>query len=50
VENVGGEEYLAKITLEDPKAFCSMFGRIIPTDPRETGSDDQMTKVQIEVI
>ena len=31
-EKAGGEEYLLNVARDDPKTFCSLLGRIIPTE------------------
>ena len=31
-EQAGGEKYLTKIAEDDPKTFCSLLGRILPTE------------------
>ena len=28
---VGGEEYLVKVAEEDPRTFCTLLGKILPT-------------------
>jgi hypothetical protein len=28
---VGGEDYLVKVAEEDPRAFCTLLGKILPT-------------------
>jgi hypothetical protein len=30
-ETVGGEEYLVRIAREDPKTFCTLLGKVLPT-------------------
>jgi hypothetical protein len=29
---VGGESYLEKIATEDPKTFCTLLGKVVPTE------------------
>ena len=29
-ERVGGENYLAKVAMEDPKTFCTLLGKVLP--------------------
>lgn len=31
-EKAGGVEYLAKVALDDPRTFCSLLGRIVPSE------------------
>jgi hypothetical protein len=31
-EEVGGESYLAKVALDDPKTFCALLARLLPTE------------------
>ena len=37
-EKVGGEEYLVRVAREDPKTFCTLLGKVLPTQP--TGDPD----------
>ena len=30
-EKVGGEEYLIRVAREDPKTFCTLLGKVLPT-------------------
>ena len=31
-EKVGGEDYLAMVAKSDPKTFCSLLGRVLPSE------------------
>jgi hypothetical protein len=31
-DKVGGERYLERVAQEDPKTFCSLLGRVLPTE------------------
>jgi hypothetical protein len=31
-DKVGGPAYLQKVAEEDPKTFCSLLGRVLPTE------------------
>jgi hypothetical protein len=31
-DEVGGKDYLVRIAQEDPKAFCALIGKVIPTE------------------
>lgn len=31
-EKVGGASYLEKVAQEDPKTFCTLLGRVLPTE------------------
>jgi len=28
---VGGEDYLVKVAMQDPRTFCTLLGKILPT-------------------
>lgn len=28
---VGGQDYLVRVAMEDPKTFCTLLGKILPT-------------------
>ncbi len=42
-EKVGGATYLEKVAQEDPKTFCTLLGRVLPTEL--TGPDGAPTAV-----
>lgn len=31
-DEVGGKDYLVKVARDDPKAFCTLIGKVIPQD------------------
>ena len=37
--DLGGAEYLKKIAIMDPKAFCTLLGKRLPKDISLTGAD-----------
>lgn len=51
-DEVGGVSYLVKVANEDPKTFCTLLGRVIPTEVRAdmTSSDGSMMPSRIEII
>jgi len=38
-KNVGGAKYLEKVANEDPRTFCTLLGKVLPT--QITGDPDQ---------
>jgi hypothetical protein len=43
-EEVGGENYLVKVAMEDPKTFCSLLAKILPTDMKH-GVDEDLVEL-----
>ncbi len=43
-DNVGGETYLEKLAVEDPRTFCTLLGKILPRDINQT-SDEYVIKI-----
>jgi hypothetical protein len=43
---VGGENYLVKIAKDDPRTFCALLGRVMPT--QLTGAGDNPIRVANE--
>lgn len=41
LDAAGGEEYLAKQARENPKAFLSLLGRVLPIDTRLSGPNGE---------
>jgi hypothetical protein len=39
----GGVEYLSRIAKTDPRTFCAMVGKLIPTAVEGTGEDGAIT-------
>ncbi len=39
-EMVGGEEYLANVARNDPRTFCALLGRVLPTQVQAQVSPD----------
>ena len=37
-EEVGGADYLANVAKDDPRTFCTLLGKIIPSDINLSGS------------
>jgi hypothetical protein len=44
-DKAGGVDYLVRLAAEDPRTFCSLVGKVIPT----TISGDQENPVSIKV-
>lgn len=42
---VGGEDYLVKVALADPKTFCALLGRVLPM--QLVGAGDGPVRLQI---
>ena len=51
-DEVGGVKYLVNIAKTDPKTFCALLGRIIPTEINAdlTSSDGTMSPIRIEIV
>lgn len=51
-DEVGGVKYLVNIATTDPKTFCALLGRIIPTEINAdlTSSDGTMSPIRIEIV
>ena len=48
-DEVGGEAYLVKVANEDPRTFCTLLGKVLPTEL--VGADDEEGQPQqIRVI
>ena len=43
-DRLGGAEYLFRVANEDPRTFCGLLGKILPT--QITGDDDGPLKIQ----
>jgi len=46
---VGGEDYLVKVAREDPKTFCTLLGRVLPSELKAdlSSSDGSIKPVHI---
>lgn len=44
-EKVGGEEYLVKVAMEDPRTFCALLGKLMPV--QMTGEDGKAIQVSV---
>lgn len=51
-EEVGGVRYLVQVAHDDPKTFCTLIGKVIPTEVAAdlTSSDGSMSPVRIELV
>ena len=49
-EKVGGEEYLVRVAQEDPKTFCTLLGKILPTQLAGDPNDPIKTISRIDVV
>ena len=49
-EKVGGEEYLVRVAQEDPKTFCTLLGKVLPTQLTGDPDDPLETINRIEVV
>jgi hypothetical protein len=45
--DLGGAEYLKRIAIMDPKAFCALLGKRLPKDISVTGADSGPIQVII---
>ena len=43
LDDVGGQEYLARQAKENPNAFLTLIGRVLPTTIHGNGSDGSIT-------
>lgn len=43
---VGGQSYLAKVAMEDPRTFCTLLGKVLPM--QVTGDSDEPIKLVVE--
>lgn len=48
LDQVGGQSYLAKVALEEPVAFLSLIGKVLPKEV--TGADGGSINVAISTI
>ena len=49
-ERVGGEEYLVRVAHEDPKTFCTLLGKILPTQLAGDPDPPLKTVSRVEVV
>lgn len=51
-EKSGGVEYLLGIAKKDPKTFCALLAKLIPSEVKAdlTSSDGSMQPVRIELV
>ena len=49
-EKVGGEEYLVRVAREDPKIFCTLLAKILPTQLAGDPDDPLKTVSRVEVV
>ena len=48
---VGGHQYLVGVALRDPRTFCTLVGRILPTElSGKDGSPIEITEVKRVVV
>jgi len=45
--DLNGAEYLKRIAITDPKAFCTLLGKVLPKDVQIGGQDGQPIKIVI---
>ena len=50
LDRVGGEEYLAKLAIENSSAYASLLGKVLPTTLQASESDGGPTKITFERI
>jgi hypothetical protein len=49
-DQVGGVEYLANVARDNPQVFCTLLGRIIPTEIHGDPDAPVISSVEIRVI
>lgn len=50
-ETVGGEEYLVRVAREDPKTFCTLLGKVLPTQlAGDLDSPKTVSRVEIVLV
>jgi hypothetical protein len=50
LDRVGGEEYLARLAIENSSAFASLLGKVLPTTLQASESDGGPAKITFERI
>lgn len=45
-DQVGGVEYLARVAEQDMKAFCTLLGRVLPTEIKADVSDSLADRLE----
>jgi hypothetical protein len=50
LDRVGGEEYLARLAIENSSAFASILGKVLPTTLQASESDGGPAKITFERI
>ena len=50
-DSVGGDAYLQKIAAEDPRTFCTLLGKVLPSQisAEISGKDDSPIKTSLEI-
>jgi len=46
LDDVGGQEYLVRLALKEPRAYASLLGRLIPSEVRATLTERKMLVVK----
>jgi hypothetical protein len=50
-DQIGGEQYLMTVALRDPRTFCTLLGRILPTEISGPGGDPvEITEVKRVIV
>jgi hypothetical protein len=45
---LGGAEYLRKVAAEDPKAFCTLLGKLIPVKVADDAENSSVLRVAVD--
>lgn len=48
--NAGGVAYLEKVAQDDPRAFCTLLGKILPKQVEQSGPDGEPLSFVVEFI